>query len=228
MALKFQKAVGKNCPNVSSDIIALHARLMEIAKIPCYECTGAMDDVILNGILSVQGHFMRNPDGVISVDGRTHEFLKVWSEKPVRSGAQLPGRLTEAWSLVNPLLPDGSACTSGYRSPQDQRRILHNFFLQEYRVAIIKKYGAAAYDAACKNLTQNEQQVLDMVRGVGQQIATPGKSRHQQGKAVDVGGPSLIDQKQVDVIKLVAHAHPNLFSTTILKERNGCVHFEIH
>jgi hypothetical protein len=65
------------------------------------------------------------------------------------------------------------------------------------------------------------------VHGVGQQIAAPGKSMHQRGKAIDVGGPDAIDQAQVDIIKLVARAHPDLFSGKVLKERNGCVHFEI-
>lgn len=66
-----------------------------------------------------------------------------------------------------------------------------------------------------------------MVRGVGQAIAAPGKSMHQQGKAVDIGGPSTIDQKQVEIIAMVARAHATLFSGKILRERNGCVHFEI-
>jgi hypothetical protein len=64
-----------------------------------------------------------------------------------------------------------------------------------------------------------------MVRGMGQQIAAPGSSMHQKAKAVDVGGPD--DAKQVEVIKLVAAAHSDLFTGKVLKERNGCVHFEV-
>jgi len=226
--LQLCQAVGKNCPNLRDDVMAVHDRLMAIAKIPCYECTGEMDDTLMGGILSVQRHFMRDPDGVISANGRTEAFLVAWRDKPINSGVQLPGRLSEAWSLVSPLLPQGSACTSGYRSPEDQRRILRNFFTQQYRAPIIKQYGQSAYDAVCIDLLKNEQKALDMVRGVGQKIAAPGKSRHQQAKAVDIGGPSQIDKQQVEVVKLVAKAHPNLFSGTILMERNGCVHFEIH
>ena len=75
------------------------------------------------------------------------------------------------------------------------------------------------------DLLANEAKVLTMVRGVGQYIAAPGKSAHQLGKAIDVGGPS--DNKQVEIIRLVWRAHPRLFSGRVLKEKNGCVHFEI-
>jgi hypothetical protein len=128
---------------------------------------------------------------------------------------------------VNPLLPEGSYCSSGFRSAEDQRRILHKFFNVTYRSAIISKYGQAAYDRAAVDLRRNEASVLTMVRGVGQAIAAPGRSMHQQGKAVDIGGPSEIDDQQVDVVLTVARAHPALFSGVVLKERNGCVHFEI-
>lgn len=227
-ALKLRQAVGTNCPNLPEDVMSVHARLMEIGKIPCYECTGELDDTIAKGILSTQRHFMRNPDGVISTNGRTERFLGVWREKPIKAGVQLPGHLNEAWLLVSPLLPEGSSCTSGYRSPEDQRRILRQFFTQQYRVPIIKKYGQIAYDSVCIDLARHEQKALGMVRGVGQQIAAPGKSRHQQGKAIDIGGPSTIDKQQVEILNLVAKAHPSLFSGIVLAERNGCVHFEIH
>ena len=51
-----------------------------------------------------------------------------------------------------------------------------------------------------------------MVRGVGQAIATPGRSAHQQGKAIDICGPSSIDNKQVEIVRLVARARPTLLS----------------
>lgn len=226
-ALILKQPVGKNCRNRPDDVKAVHQRLMDIAKIPCYECNGDFDDTILEGINEVQRHFMLRPDSVISVEGRTQQFLSAWKTKPINPGVKLPGRLREAWDWVNPLLPDGSYCSSGLRSPEDQRKILHKFYLNTYRLQIIAKYGLKKYDTVKTNLLTNEQQVLEMVRGVGQAIAAPGKSMHQLGKAVDIGGPGTIDQKQVEIITLVARAHPALFSGKILRERNGCVHFEI-
>lgn len=225
--LTLRQAVGKNCPNDPEDVKAIHQRLMDIGKIPCYVSTGTLDDAILQGIMDTQRHFMVIPDGVISVGGKTQGFLANWKNKPISAGVQLPGRLREAWDWVDPLLPEGSYCSSGYRSADDQRRILHNFFLNTYRIQIIAKYGQQQYDEVKANLLTNESKVLEMVRGVGQAIAAPGSSMHQKGKAIDIGGPSTIDDKQVEVVNLVARAHSDLLSGVVLKERNGCVHFEI-
>jgi hypothetical protein len=186
-----------------------------------------LSDELVAAIVSVQSHFMLAPDVVISRGGTTAKYLGDWEIKPIGKNVQLPGRLREAWDMVNPLLPKGSHCTSGYRSAERQRELLHNFFNVKYKTDIIAKYGQAAYDAAAADLVKNEQDVLKMVRGVGQAIATPGRSAHQRSKAVDVGGPSSIDDQQVKVIRQVARANPQLFSGTVLKERNGCVHFEI-
>jgi hypothetical protein len=46
--------------------------------------------------------------------------------------------------------------------------------------------------------------------------------------ATDLGGTKNLDQKQVEVIRLVAKAHPQLLTGKVLLERNSCVHFEIH
>lgn len=225
--LVLTEAVGKGCPNRQADVRAIHRILMDVGKIPCYECNGAIDDKIISGIMAVQRHFMRHPDGAISVNRTTHNFLRSWGYKRIEPGVLLPGRLREAWDWVDPLLPAGSYCTSGYRSAEDQRRILHNFFLRKYKQEIIAKYSQVKYDAAASDLLKNEDTVLEMVRGTGQAIAKPGTSAHQLAKAIDIGGPSTIDAKQVEVVKLVANAHPELFSGKVLKERNGCVHFEI-
>jgi hypothetical protein len=222
-----QQAVGKGCPNRVEDVKAIHKRLMEIGKIPCYVSEGVMDEKIMKGIIDVQKHFMRHPDGIISVNRTTHKFLGGWSIKKISPNVQLPGKLKTAWDLVNPLLPSGSYCTSGFRSAEHQRRILHRFYKTKYKTLIVKKYGQQAYDDALSDLLENEDDVLKMVRGVGQAIAKPGRSAHQRGKAIDVGGPSTIDNQQVKVIKMVARANPELLSGKVIKERNGCVHFEI-
>jgi hypothetical protein len=225
--LILSQAVGRNAPNRPADVMNLHRVLMTIGKIPCYRSTGQIDAEIVKGIEAVQRHFMLRPDGVVSPLGPTRSALERWSDKPVSPGVQLVGRLREAWEWVSPLLPEGSYCSSGFRSAEDQRRILHKFFTDTYRKAIITKYSQSAYDLAASNLIANEAKVLEMVRGVGQAIAAPGKSMHQQGRAVDIGGPSTIDPLQVEAVKAVARAHPELFTGTVLKERNGCVHFEI-
>jgi hypothetical protein len=227
MFVFLSQAVGKNAPNRSADVKVVHQILMDIGKIRCYPCSGTMDGEIMSGIEAVQRHFMLRPDSVIGVNGATHRYLSTWEKKRTSAGVLLPGRLREAWEWVNPLLPKGSYCSSGFRSAADQRRILHKFFSSTYKTQIIKKYSENTYKEVASDLTANEQKVLEMVRGVGQAIAAPGSSMHQKGKAIDIGGPTDIDKQQVAIVRTVAKAHPDLFSGKVLKERNGCVHFEI-
>ncbi len=221
------QGVGRNAPNRPADVKAVHKGLMDIGMIPCYVSNGLIDDQLTKGIEALQRHFMFRPDLVISPGGVSLGYLSRWQIKSISPGVQLPGRLREAWDWVNPLLPEGSYCSSGYRSADEQRRILHKFYSMTYRALIVAKYTQKIYDEIAANLTANEQKVLEMVRGVGQAIAAPGASLHQQGKALDVGGPENIDQLQVEVVKVVARAQPALFSGKVIKERNGCVHFEI-
>ena len=219
--------VGRRCVNRPEDVRAVHAQLVAIGKLPPGTCTGIFDDRIHGAIVAVQRAFMTNPDGIIDVNGSTHRFLNNWKVKPVSPGVVLSGKLREAWDLVNPLLPNGSYCASAFRSANDQRRILHKYYRESLKKDIIAKYGQRKYDEVDADLLKHESDVVAMVRGAGQAIAPPGKSQHQQGRAIDVGGPSSIDAEQVRVIKLVARANPRLLSGYVLKERNGCVHFEI-
>lgn len=225
MRINLISAVGKGCPNRPEDVRAIAQTLTNIGKLPKTRATGLPDEAFVQAIVNLQRIWSPVPDGVISAHGVTHKFLEDWKIKTIATGVQLPGRLKDAWDLVNPLLPEGSRCESGYRTADHQRRILHDFFLGKYRIAIISKYGSSAYEAVKSDLLGNEAKVLSMVKGVGQAIAAPGRSPHQRGKAIDVGGAS--DARQVQVIKMVARANPGLLSGMVLRERNGCVHFEI-
>ena len=224
--LLLKSGVGKGQPNLPEDLKAVYDKLIEVGFMECGIPEGKSPE-LLEAIGRFQACYMTSPDFVISPGGQMAKFLGDWSIKPVNSGVQLPGQLKTAWDLVNPFLPPGSSCTSGFRSAEDQRAILHKFYQSGYRSQIIAMYGQAEYDRVGQNLRLNETDVLKMVRGVGQQIAAPGASKHQQGKAIDVGGPSTIDNEQVRVIKMIARANPMVLSGVVLKERNGCVHFEI-
>jgi hypothetical protein len=225
MRINLLSAVGKGCPNRPEDVRAIAQTLTNIGKLPKTKATGLPDEAFVQAIINLQRIWTPVPDGVISVHGATHKFLEGWKIKPIATGVQLPGRLREAWDLVNPLLPEGSYCSSGYRSADDQRRILHDFFLTKHRRKIVAKYGLPAYETVKLDLLGNEVKVLSMVKGVGQDIAAPGKSAHQRGKAIDVSGG--LAAQQVQVIKMVARANPGLLSGKVISEINRCVHFEI-
>jgi D-alanyl-D-alanine carboxypeptidase-like protein len=225
--MKITNRVGRGCVNSPEDVKAVHARLVEIGKIRSGVSKGTFDNQLSDGIISVQKHFMSHPDGMIDVNGSTHKVMSNWKVKPVSPGVSMSGRLKDAWDLVNPLLPDGSYCASAYRSADDQRRILHKYFNESLKTEIVAIYGKKKYEEVSADLLKHESEVVAMVRGAGQAIAPPGKSQHQLGKAIDVGGPSNIDHEQVRIIGMIARANPNLLSGYVIKERNGCVHFEI-
>src|ERR1044072_9711862 len=105
--LLFSQSVGPYCPNLPQDVKAVHQRLMDIGKIPCYSCSGVFDDTLLKGIKEVQRHFMLRPDGVISIGGRMYKALTNWMIKPISPGAQLPGHLHGGWRWGNPFLSGG-------------------------------------------------------------------------------------------------------------------------
>ena len=224
-SIVISQAVGLNAPNRPEDVKAIAQRLVEIGKLSVTGGSGVMDAALLQGIAAAQRHFMAAPDQLINANGSTLGYLNNWSVKPISPGVQLPGRLREAWDWVNPLLPPGSYCSSGFRSADEQRQILHKFYTTTYRAEILATYGQPEYNRVATDLLGNEARVVAMVCGIGQLIAAPGKSAHQQGKAIDIGGPD--DAGQVKVVELVARVHADLFSGKVLKERNGCVHFEL-
>ena len=225
--LRLDRAVGKGCPNTAGDIRSVATALMDIDKLPrSYPISGGYDDAINDAIVATQHHWMLQPDAVISVGGRTQTYIQAWSIKPIDAGVQLPSDLRKAWDLVNPLLPPGSYCSSGQRSADDQRRILHEFFLRKYKSEILEEVGQAEYTELSKNLLANEARVLELVRGTGHDIAAPGGSKHQLGKAADIAGPS--PARRAEITRMVARANPQLFlAERVRLETNGCVHFEI-
>jgi len=225
--LVISKAVGQRSPNDPKDVKAVAAALIKIGKIDGrYASDGTLDKVVQEAINDTQWHWMANPDGIISVNGRTQKFINAWQIKQVSAGVVFNNRsLQEAWDLVNPILPRGSYCTSAYRSTERQRAILQAFFTGRYKAEIVRTYTQKVYDEVAKDMLANEAKIVEMVRSTRQAIAAPGTSMHERGKAIDLGGAS--PAAQIEIVKLVAKAHSRLFSGKVLKERNGCVHFEI-
>ncbi|HKU95423.1 MAG TPA: D-alanyl-D-alanine carboxypeptidase family protein [Vineibacter sp.] len=189
---------------------------------------GACDEITVGWIKEFQSIFLRNPDGQISPGGHTSRFLSRWEPRPISSKVVWTGRLGEAWLLMSPLLPEGSRCTSAYRSVDDQKRVIDNMFKDTYGSELKAKLGVATYDAILASTDDKRYpRMVKELRGLGQDVATPGTSPHQFGKAIDIGGPKEIDDEQVRVARMVGTANNALFSGKILKERNGCVHVEI-
>lgn len=189
---------------------------------------GTCDEITVGWIKEFQSIFLRNPDGQISPAGHTTRFLSRWAPRPISEKVVWTGRLGEAWLLLSPLLPEGSRRTSAYRSVDDQKRVIDNMFKGTYAAELKAKLGIPTYDAILADSDNKRYpRMVKELRGLGQDVATPGTSPHQFGQAIDIGGPKEIDDEQVRVARMVGAANSALFSGKILKERNGCVHVEI-
>jgi hypothetical protein len=195
----------------------------EISRAP----TGVCDDITIDWIKDFQSLFLRLPDGVVEPDGQTQKLIARWAISPIDGGVQWHGNLRQAWNMLSPLLPVGSRCTSAYRSADDQRRIIDDMFTKKYATELRNRMGARHAETVKATGDGRYQTMVKELRALGQAVALPGHSPHQRGKAIDIGGPSTIDNEQVRIAKLVAQANPGLFSGKILKERNGCVHVEL-
>jgi hypothetical protein len=242
-------AVGVGAPNRAHDVTAVQQRLQyirdqstrnriplrrpdyaglgsrgEISRMP----SGVCDDITIGWIKEFQSIFLRTPDGVISPGGTTNKFLSTWGIRPVASDVTWMGRLETAWLLLSPLLPDGSKCESAYRTADDQRRIIDRMFQSRYADELKRKLGARYDTILASTGDARYGSMVTELRAVGQSVAMPGRSPHQRGKAIDIGGPSTIDAEQVRIARMVGNANGTLFSGHILKERNGCVHVEIN
>jgi hypothetical protein len=138
-------------------------------------------------------------------------------------------KIIDVWNTISPYLPDGSKMTSGYRSSDEQRLIIYNFYNVKYKDQIQKKNSEATWakykELQGKNNTDAENQMLTMVRACGQKVEAPGSSPHQKGIAIDVGG--MGDEKQC---RALLWCYVNFIDkalvTKILPEVNGCVHFK--
>lgn len=241
--------VGVGQPNKAPDVTAVQQRLQyirdqsvfnriplrrpdyaglggrgEVSRMP----NGVCDDITIGWIKEFQSIFLKTPDGAISPGGTTNKFMSGWAVRPVDAGVNWMGQLETAWLLVSPLLPEGSHCTSAYRTADDQKRIIDKMFTVTYVGELKGKLGSR-YDTILASTGDDRyKSMVAELRALGQAVALPGTSPHQKGKAFDIGGPSTIDNEQVRVAKMVGTANNALFSGKILKERNGCVHVEIN
>jgi hypothetical protein len=139
-------------------------------------------------------------------------------------------RIMAIWNLVSPYLPDGSSMSSGLRTEADQARVLEDFYTKTkaaggYKELIIAAHGEAEWGSYVGLSDQASITVkLARVRACGQDIATPGTSPHQSGRAIDVGGAP--DAAQLHgLLRYMVEVDASTV-TKLLYEKNGCVHFE--
>lgn len=220
-------SVGIDAVNEPRDVATVGRRLAEIGLY-----LGASPDEFTpelgRAIKDFQDRFMIAPDGKIDPHGQSIRFLDRWKEKTIGESATLDAPLRAAWDWINPLMPNGSYCSSGIRTTEKQRQLLVGFYTGSKKAKIVELYTQKEYDRVLDLDEGNAKDVAmrNMVQAAGQAIAVPGTSKHEKGKAFDIAGAEPGEKKRV--ARLVVDANPEMFSGKIIKEDNGCVHVEIN
>lgn len=196
----------------------------EISRMP----NGVCDEITIGWIKEFQSHYLKAPDGLISPGGTTNKFLSNWALKDIQSDVKWSGQILKtAWLTLSPLLPEGSVCKSAYRTAEDQKAIIDAFWTGRYATELKQKLGSRYDEISALTGDARYRAMVPQLKAIGQAVAMPGTSRHQFGKAIDIGGPP--DAEQIRVVTLVGKAQSTLFNLSqLLLERNGCVHVEIY
>jgi hypothetical protein len=229
------KEASGNCdPETIKAIKFFQASINDVAsKIKKYQAIDFPDGLISKGGATEQKLFKENPSKYLSPTKKTSKPIAGDIKKKIDSSTgdikKLWDKIIETWDLVSPLLPADSNLTSGYRSASDQRSILQQWFNVKYKDSIIEEFSDSEWktykDMQGKNDAVADPKMCQMIKeATGQLIAVPGRSAHEKGKAIDIGGSADIEQ-----IKSLLWVHvENGIITKILPERNGCLHFEFN
>lgn len=221
-------SVGVGGVNKRADVDAVRRRLI-LLNLYVGDLSADYADDLGRAIKAFQKIFSPAPDGKIDPNGRSLKFLNRWKVKTIAHSVTMNANLTRAWELMNPILPEGSYCLSGIRSTTRQRELLVEFFTVKLKSDVIASYTQKEYDrvVALEPGVERDKAMHRMVNGVGQDIALPGSSKHELGKAFDIqGGDS---GERYSVAKLVIRANPSVYAgiNRLRLESNGCVHVEI-
>ena len=135
-------------------------------------------------------------------------------------------RIIAVWQAVSPYLPGGDTyMSSGLRTTQNQIDIIEDFYTGKYKAQIVAAHGQ---DEWAKYVGQMDAASVDVkrsrVKACGQDVARPGTSPHEFGRAIDVGGKD--DAGQIHALLRVHIEVDASLVAYLLYEKNGCVHFE--
>jgi hypothetical protein len=151
-------------------------------------------------------------------DASTGEARAIWD------------RLMAVWARVSPYLVGDAYMSSGYRSEADQVRVIENFYTKPqdqggYREALIANHGEADWSTYV-GLTDDASVEIkrQRVKALGQDVAAPGTSPHQSGRAIDIGGSQEAEQI-LALLRFAIEVDATLVSS-LLYEKNTCVHIE--
>jgi hypothetical protein len=163
-------------------------------------------------------------DSIQKAKDGTDEIVKGYWEKIVK-----------VWKEVGPYLPKNSILSSGYRDPAAQREQLRKKYVA-FKDDIISTYDN---DTWVKNVAKMEEKLSDSdlenfdvelhtqickVKS-SREVALPGKSPHQKGRAIDVAGAS--DRlERIRALGFYLIKFENTAFVSAINNETNCVHFE--
>jgi hypothetical protein len=164
-----------------------------------------------------------------SIEKRKNDALNGTDETAKKAWANV----MKAWNEVSPYLPDGARMESGYRSTESQRQQLQTKY-KSFQQDISDKFGKDVWLKYTKlqqaTMTENEikdadiemhRQICEAVSS--NEVALPGKSKHEFGKAAD---SQLADVTARIRALLWYSIEFNGTIRNITRENNNCGHFE--
>jgi hypothetical protein len=213
-----------------------------------FNCALKMDYYKFDGRIDPKGKtekllFSKQPEKYKEIEKTGEKDIKATvqeSIKNAKSGTDetIKGywiKIENVWKEVGPYLPVGSELTSGYRDAAEQRIQLYNKY-HIFKGKIEPVYGKDIWEKndkkAKENLDESERDKLDIemhnqiCEAVShKEVALPGKSLHQKGRAIDVGGTS----DRLERIRALAYyliKFENTAFVSAVNNETNCVHFE--
>lgn len=158
---------------------------------------------------------IKRPIGKRKMDDDTRAAKKKLRIAP---GARINETIVSAWATLRPFLPPNARMTSGARTPEDQIRIINNYWRKS---GLNQKYPDVTEPVQRSKLLRKHKWI------VGPPIWNARGNVHQSGRAFDISG--------ADLQEIAAAAHrvskdPNIpvtFSQVLVEPKNNAVHIGV-
>jgi hypothetical protein len=135
----------------------------------------------------------------------------------INPGVKLNTLIYDAWRMLQPFLPRSARMTSGFRTPDDQKRILEMWWSRAGFTRNDPGFGDYMYAMPAKLRERNY---------IVGPIVTNAPYAHLKGSSLDISGANLYDI--VDAVKEASNSGLPITLVPLVEEMNNCVHVNIH
>ena len=161
----------------------------------------------------LKGNSLSGPAPIVDVDKKIKKSYRI---KP---NVKLNDLLLNAWKTLQPFLPPGAVMTSGFRTEEDQKRIINHFWQ--------KATGKPIPDHLKKDNRVWRQAARILTRHHGYVVGPPwtnSKYAHLKGTALDISGANLYDLAEAVEMVSASSKLPVKFRKPIVEQGNNCIH----